>query len=171
MGREAPVEPHLPEELTTSVALAGDALSGAFIVVTLPMFSKNPYELFFGPADEAGRIVVTRAALEREIAATLQTGLMDYAPLTEWAGQILVSAFNAEDVDRALDGYATWGDVAGLYPADFPKLMQRLRERLHRNPDASLTLSVHIRPEGVTGLKIREKRAASGPDIVNPSSS
>ncbi len=132
------------------------------------MRAKNTYRLFFGPADDSGRIVIDRAAFEREIAATLETGLMDYAPLTAWTGDLVVSALNAEDVDRALGGYATWGSVKHLYPPDFRVLMKTLRERLTADPSAYLTVTARMVPGQVAALSLREKRAAGARDLANP---
>jgi hypothetical protein len=134
------------------------------------MYAKNTYRLMFGPTDGSGRIEIDRVALEREIRATLSTGLMDYAPFTEWRGEIVVSPFDTYDIARALDGYRTWGRISGgLYPVNFIAKMEALRDRLEKNPDASLTVNVHVDPQDGASVTTRAKRAVAPPDIANPS--
>ena len=124
------------------------------------MAYKNPYSLFFGPADEHGRVSVGRRDVERQITAELKTGMMDYAPLTEWSGELIVSAFDRGDVDRARSGYETWGRyVPDAYPPAFPRLMTELGERLSARAGEPLTVAVEIEPDGVFEVKVAQTSA------------
>jgi hypothetical protein len=169
MSGEAQEPRQLPAKLTAEVEIGGRALPGAFVAVDLPMYEKNTYKLFFGPADSSGRIEIDRAAFERQIAATLETGLMDYASLNAWTGDLLVAAWNVDDIDRALSGYATWGSVIDSYPSEFTALMKGLRERLVANANARLSVRVQTVPAQRVAVITHDKLAGSAPDIADPS--
>ena len=118
---------------------------------------KNSCQLVFGPADEAGRIEVTRGDLLQEGKRLVDLSPMDYThPEGDWSGRIVINPLNRTDIERALAGYETWASAGG-YPSDYARGLRALDEVLSANEGAALRVRVEVTPVGSAEVILREK--------------
>lgn len=126
------IELHLPEALSVSISVNGTPLPGGWVRVTLPMRTKNPFQLLFGPSSPSGSLVISRTDLLREIQKQRDLFLMDYAdPAKEWSGELLLRPLNRADVQKVLKAYALYSST-GIYPPQIEEQLLHLDEVLER---------------------------------------
>jgi hypothetical protein len=134
--------PELPDHLDLSVTLGGQPLAGAWAELRLPMERKHDYLLMVGPTDAAGTLSVSRAELEDQISVIQLSAFMDYSSLGVWRGQLVISAFDAEAIERAEVRQRGWAkDLLKTYPADFSRQLAELAQRLADQPGSVLEVS------------------------------
>src|SRR5439155_21669855 len=76
-----------PTPIEVHCAIGEEPLSGAWVTLTLPMRSKNPYRLLFGPADAGGVIRISSDELRAKARAAIDFFPIDYSNFPEaWTG-------------------------------------------------------------------------------------
>jgi hypothetical protein len=134
--------PTLPTELNLVVLISGRPVPRAWIAVTLPMKSKNPYRLLFGPATADGVLAVRRADIEREVSKVRDLFLMDYSdPAIGWTGELTVHPLNRSDIANVLLAYDAFG-ATGFYPVGLPVMLTELDDLLSAHEGESLDVDV-----------------------------
>jgi len=70
---------------------------------------KNDYHL--GPffSDENGVVTITRELLDTYAEAELESGLMDYASISDCYSLVEIRLWSDDDLERAIRGRQTWG--------------------------------------------------------------
>jgi hypothetical protein len=100
-----------PSQVVIRCTLDDEPFAGAYVTLSLPMWSKNQYALLFGPSDERGVISVTRDELMRSVHDDEAAFPMDYASFPdEWSGGIGAAVLDAAGVQRLRDAITLWGD-------------------------------------------------------------
>jgi hypothetical protein len=89
----------------------GAPFAGAYVTVSLPMWTKNQYALLFGPSDERGVISITGDELMSGVRAEQDMFPMDYVSFpAEWSGGIGAEILEAAGVQRLREAIGVWGD-------------------------------------------------------------
>jgi hypothetical protein len=160
LDSEGLVNQRLPETLTVDCFVAGNPLPGAYVTVTLAALRKNPFHLVRGPADQSGRIQVTRDDLIRQAREEVHTFPMDYGdPEGDWSGRLVIELMNRADIERALSAFELW-QAAGLdFPADYSDGLRTFSQRLGRHAGEALQAQVEIDPPQGAEVVIPEKAA------------
>lgn len=144
--------PTIPIQLVLLASLAGAPLPGAWFAVTLPMRTKNPYRLLFGPASLSGAITITRDDILREVKKVRDLFLMDYDdPSIGWTGRMEVRALNRSDIANVLLAYDTYASV-GVYPRDLVPQLTELDTALDGHEGDDIAVQVTI--EGGEGVRV-----------------
>lgn len=134
--------PTLPAELNLVVLISGKPVPKTWIAVTLPMKSKNPYRLLFGPGSDDGVLAVLRADIEREVSKVRDLFLMDYSdPATGWTGDLMVHPLNRSDIANVLLAHDAFG-ATGFYPAGLPVMLTEFDDLLSAHDGESLDVEV-----------------------------
>ena len=125
-------------------------LAGVALGVRVFARAKNDYHL--GPffSDAAGRIMIDRRALEASAAAELDSGLMDYARITDAHPVVELRIWTGDDIRGALKARETWG----LLPAEralWPSL-DDLRRALNAAPNGRLRTATTAGSAYIRGL-------------------
>jgi hypothetical protein len=143
----------LPESIEVSVKADGQPLEGVLVRVCILTTSKNNFHSQYGPTDDNGRVLITRAALLAEAKRDQELFVMDYGdPEINFAGVVEVSIFGKDDLSRAIDAYALFKDVEE-YPPDYLRHLQRAQEILDKLADAKILIDVVY--EKVQGVEVR----------------
>ena len=142
-----------------SCFVGGLPLPGAYLTVTLATLRKNPFHLAFGPADESGRVEVSRDDLILEGRKTADAFPMDYGhPEGDWSGRLVVEPMNRADIERALSAFELW--QAGLdFPAGYRDGLHAFSERLGHHVGEALDARVEIDPPQSADVIVPEKAA------------
>jgi hypothetical protein len=136
----------LPQQLTITGLADGVPTHGLMVLVTLRMYRKNDYDIVVGPTDRAGKVVVTRPQIEKEVGASLRLFPSDYEPLTGghetgFAHAIEVGVMGYDDLVNALDAYRDFNQVSS-YPTGYDVILtdaySRLRELSPREVSAEV---------------------------------
>jgi hypothetical protein len=95
---------------------------------------RNDYHL--GPffSDESGVIAITRKLLDIYVEATLESGLMDYTPISDCYSLVEIRLWSENELERAIRGRQTWGLLKrekDLWKSP-EELMERLRNANNR---------------------------------------
>jgi hypothetical protein len=144
--------PTLPTELKLVVLISGKPVPKAWIAVTLPMKSKNPYRLLFGPGSDDGVLAVLRADIEREVSMVRDLFLMDYSdPASGWTGELMVHPLNRSDIANVLLAYDAFGST-GFYPVGLPGMLTELDDLL--SADEGERLDVEVTYTGGEGVRV-----------------
>jgi len=121
--------------------------------------SKNPFTLFFGPADSSGSIEVTRAQLIKEGERLADFFVMDHGhPERSWDGRIKVAPFARSDIASALDAFRTFGAV-WPYPPGFKDQLLALDAELLARQHEQLGAEAMIEPPNAATLPTVTKTA------------
>ncbi|MBW3623910.1 MAG: hypothetical protein KY468_10935 [Armatimonadetes bacterium] len=70
---------------------------------------KNDYKLAPFFSDSEGVVTITRELCEIYAAAELDTGLMDYRPISDCFPLVEIYYWSEEELERAIEGRKTWG--------------------------------------------------------------
>jgi hypothetical protein len=148
----------LPDRISLRVRAGRDPFSGAWVVITLDNVRKNSFHLYFGPADDEGRLEVTREDLLEEPIKDVHLFPMDYAhPEGDWGGRIIVKPLGRGDVSRALDAHGEWSQAGVEYEAGYVEGLHELDERLRARAGVVLTADVEIDPPVSADVITREE--------------
>lgn len=143
--------------LNVNLRCSGQPLPHGFVNLWIHTFTKQPFGLQFGPADEAGRIAITRDDLLAQADQLRRDLIMDYShPEDDWTGVIRVRPATAEDLRQALRALDIWYDAASL-PRDRQRALQRSIDFLALKPGALLTLDA-IAADGQAKIRAEESR-------------
>ena len=143
----------LPNTIEVSVKADGKPLDGVLVRVCIVTTSRNNFHSQFGPTDDNGRVVITRAALIAEAKRDQELFVMDYGDAeNNFAGEVVVSIFGKDDLSRAINAYALFKDVAE-YPPDYLKHLHRAQEILDTLTDTKIEIDVVY--EKVQGVEVR----------------
>jgi hypothetical protein len=149
----------LPEKLRVRAISDSTPLSGAWILLTLPVILKNDFQMPFGPTDETGVLEISAAEIEREVSATKNFFLMDYTGLVHWTGEIRISVMNREAVELLMDAYQTFGRTPKLFPVDLPDQMDTYQRRLREVEGQILTAEVEQEGESAATITVEPVQA------------
>ena len=108
---------------------------GAYVIVSLPMWSKNQYALLFGPSDERGLISISADDLTRQARHEEAAFPMDYVSFpAKWAGGIGAEILDADGVQRLREAISVWGDghLPALLAGDLDGYETRIRRFAHQ---------------------------------------
>jgi hypothetical protein len=121
--------PTTPSRTVIACTVDDDPLSGAYVIVTLPMWEKNQYHLLFGPSNEHGLIHVTGDELQSMAEREANAFPMDYAGFPDgWTGGMGVEVVDASGLERLRSGVRTWG--SGSFRPEYPQLLDAYADRL-----------------------------------------
>lgn len=110
----------LPASVRVRVTAEGQAIPGMFINARVRMKRKNDYDLPFGPTNGSGEITITREDLLREARKLSEFFLMDYSDIErENTGEIVITVFDAADVDRAITAHNDFANAGVQYPVNW----------------------------------------------------
>lgn len=130
-----------PGPIEVHCAIGARPLSGAWVIVTLPMVSKNPYRLLFGPSDVHGVISITSDDLRTKTRAEIDFFPMDYSIFPEaWTGTMEAEVVDLGGVERLRSAMELWGSDS--FPPDFGRVLNDYEEKLRRLDNSQLNASV-----------------------------
>lgn len=150
----------LPATLRLSAAIGDSPLSAAFFELVLPMVRKNSYRLPVGPADECGRLVLSRDEIEDTIHRINDLFPMDYLGLQAgWSGEVHVQPVNRSGVQRLRNAIATWGHT-GIYSAALVEGLVTLDRFLAAvEPSALIRVTSSAEPVDAASISVTELQA------------
>ncbi len=102
--------------------LDGQIAADISVLVRVAMRTKNDFSIVVGATDSLGRIAVTGASLEEDVASTISMFPMDYSDIggadSAFAGSITVHAMTMPEVESALRAYDYFSKVV-IYPQNY----------------------------------------------------
>ena len=132
----------LPETIEVSIKADSEPLQGVLVHVCIFTTSRNNFHSLFGPTDDNGSVLITRAALIAEAKRDQKLFVTDYGdPETNFAGEIVVAIFGRDDLLRAINAYHQFKDVAE-YPRDYLRKLHRAQEIIDKLPDTKIGIDV-----------------------------
>lgn len=132
----------LPETIEVSIKADGKPLQGVLVDVCIFTTCKNNFHSQFGPSDDNGSVLITRAALISEAKRDQKLSVMDYGdPETNFAGEIEVAILGKDDLLRAIEAYPLFKDVSE-YPRDYLRKLHRAQEILDNLADTKIAIDV-----------------------------
>lgn len=144
----------IPEEVRLRATVGGAPLGGAWFSIVLPMRTKNPYRLIFGPASPSGGLVIRGENLLQEIGKIQDLFLMDYVDVdVGWTGRIEVRAMNRVDIGNLLLAYDTYGRV-GIYPPGMVSSVTELEDILENHEGESLRVEASLSSVDESGAEL-----------------
>ena len=145
----------LPEFIEVTVKVDGKPLEGVLVHVRIHTTSKNNFHSQFGPTDDNGRVLITRAALISAAKRDQELFVMDYGdPEANFAGEVVVSIFGKDDLSKAINAYPMFKDVAE-YPPNHLIHLRRALEILEKLGDTEIVIDVVY--EKVEGVDVRTR--------------
>lgn len=143
----------------------GQPVPHGLFEVVLSMRRKNSYRLLLGPADEAGRLDVSRSQLEAETRRENDLFPMDYVGLSEgWTGEIKIRPVAVHDLKRLREGFAIWRE-SGSFPEDYAEQLDHLERSLAKWPaTARLTVEFAVEPKGIADVEVIDQRVNASLD-------
>lgn len=134
----------IPRVVRIECCAASEPLGSAWVMVTLPMESKNPYRLLFGPSDDWGVVEIDRDELLATARREQELALMDYTAFPGgWTGEIQAKVLGLRDIARLRAAIETWGLDA--YPPDFELHLSKYEAQLRDLGDAALSVQIVTR--------------------------
>ena len=103
----------LPERIKVTATIDSVPLDGVLLLLRIVTTFKNDFNLLFGPTDNHGELVITRAEMIEGAGRDQEMSPMDYGdPEIHFAGELAVSVFNREKLKRSVAGQEIFLDVA-----------------------------------------------------------
>ena len=142
----------LPERIEVMVTVDGKPLEGVLIQVSIVTTFKNNFNLLFGPTDDQGRVVITRAEMIKEARRDQELFITDYGdPETHFAGELVISIFGREKLKSAIDVYPGFKDTVE-FPADYLNQLKRAQAILEQLAGKEILLNIALKEvNGLTG--------------------
>jgi hypothetical protein len=130
-----------PAPLEIHCAIGQHPLPYAWVVLTLPMLSKNPYRLLFGPSGADGVIRVSSDELRAKTRAEIDFFPMDYSTFPDtWTGTMGAEVVDLDRVRGLRSAMELWGSAS--YPPDFEAVLNEYEARLQHLDNSQLNASV-----------------------------
>lgn len=118
----------LPNRIKARITTDGIPVPDMFISAKVKMNRKNDYDLAFGPTDEAGEITVSKKEILEEAKKLADLFIMDYVGVeSHHAGDVLVTVFDASDIDRAITAYEMFASAGVAYPPNWKEHLRKAR--------------------------------------------
>jgi hypothetical protein len=130
-------------EMVASATVDGQPFAGAWIVMTVPMWSKNAHHILFGPTDDDGRFVISVDAIRAGMEFNAAQSPMDYTLDVAWDSPFGVALLTREGAHQALEAMTLWD-----LDATFPRRRQQLESFVELSDAGEIaTLNVSVVPE------------------------
>lgn len=115
--------------------LDGQIAADIPVLVRIAMRTKNDFSIVVGATDSLGRMIVTGAMLEQDIASTISIFPMDYSDIggadSAFAGSITVHAMTIPEVESALRAYDYFTKEVN-YPQNYRAKLEAGHRQLSR---------------------------------------
>jgi hypothetical protein len=130
-----------PGSVEIHCAIGNRSLPDAWVMLTLPMVSKNPYRLLFGPSDADGVIRISSEELQTKTRAEIDFFPMDYSTFPDtWTGTMGAEVVDLDRVRGLRSAMELWGSAS--YPPDFEAVLNEYEARLQHLDNSQLNASV-----------------------------
>lgn len=134
----------LPERIKVTATTDSAPLADVLISISIVTTFKNDFILLFGPTDDHGELVITRADLIEGAGREQEMSPMDYGdPETHFAGDLVISIFGGEKVKRAIEVYPLFKDAV-QFPRDYLNQLQHAQEILEGLAGREISLDVSV---------------------------
>ncbi|MDF7827024.1 hypothetical protein P4B35_23570 [Pontiellaceae bacterium B12227] len=99
----------IPERLILQATFNGDPVEGIMLRVGFGVTAKNSHSVIFGLTNHDGCAVLTKKEIIEDTTETVKLSMMDYRPLEDvFDGNICYKALGADDIEKAISGYASY---------------------------------------------------------------
>lgn len=100
----------LPDEITIQLVNKKDqAIALENVLFKILIFARHKNDFSLGPykSDSSGKVTITKDDLRHEVAATYDSGLMDYAPVEDAYPSIEIRPYQQDEIERYIKSRTT----------------------------------------------------------------
>lgn len=138
----------LPDEIRVTVTYDGKPLADVLIQLSILTTFKNDFHLLFGPTGGNGTVIIRRDEMIRQALGHQQLFIKDFGdPEIHFSGELVLSIFGKEAIERAIDVYPDFKDSAE-FPPDYLNQLHRAQEILTNLDAKQISLDVSYDPAG-----------------------
>lgn len=144
----------LPERIKVTATIGRGPLEGVLFQVSIVTTFKNDFHLLFGPTNDRGEFLITRADMIKEALRQQEMSIMDYGdPEIHFAGELVVSTFGRKKLKGAIEAYPIFKDTME-FPPEYLNQLQRALGILETLAGKEISLNVALENGGNVLVRI-----------------